>query len=97
MGTLYMQQAFDGSSLGELSEATSDQVRSAMALAKKAFPSWSSTPLTDRLLYMRRLRKYIVQPGEILAQEIAKDTGKKRKRSTGILMQRKNTDFLRSL
>lgn len=76
MGVLTMQNPATGEILGELAEATPDEVRLAMERARQAFPGWSARPLPERLHYLTRLRHCLAEQTETLAGKISADTGK---------------------
>lgn len=76
MSVLTLQNPATGEILGSLEEATPDQVQQAVQKARATYPAWSATPLSDRIAYLSRLRHYLVENGEDLAQRISQDTGK---------------------
>lgn len=65
-----------GASLGDFPISTPEQVRNAVARARKAFPAWKQTSLEDRLRHLGKLREVIEQHGEDYARRISQDTGK---------------------
>jgi acyl-CoA reductase-like NAD-dependent aldehyde dehydrogenase len=76
MGVLMMQNPATGAVLGELQEASAQDVRMAMERARRAFPAWSAAPLRERLGYLTKLRYYLAEHAEELARKISEDTGK---------------------
>jgi acyl-CoA reductase-like NAD-dependent aldehyde dehydrogenase len=76
MAVLTMQNPATGAILGELPEASPDEVRLAMERARRAFDVWSGVPLRQRVEYLGKLRHYLVENGEELARRISEDTGK---------------------
>ncbi|MGG1660505.1 aldehyde dehydrogenase family protein [Brevibacillus sp. NRS-1366] len=76
MTVLSLQNPATGEQLGTLTQATPEQVQQTMKRARLAFASWATTPLSERLDYLARLRHYLVEHGEELAQKISQATGK---------------------
>lgn len=76
MSVLTLQNPATGQILGSMEEASPEQVRQAVTHARKAYPAWSATPLSERIHYLSRLRHYLVEHGEELARRISEDTGK---------------------
>ncbi|PTX58333.1 acyl-CoA reductase-like NAD-dependent aldehyde dehydrogenase [Melghirimyces profundicolus] len=76
MSVLEMMNPATAEKLGEVREATKEDVQTAMAEAREAFSSWRNVPLKERLRFMKRLRETIVEQADDLADQIAKDTGK---------------------
>jgi len=76
MSLISMQNPATGAILGELPEATPDEVHAAMAQARQAFAVWSEVPLRERVKYLGQLRRHLVEHGEELARRISEDTGK---------------------
>jgi acyl-CoA reductase-like NAD-dependent aldehyde dehydrogenase len=65
-----------GASLGTLEETSPEKVALIMEKARKAFLYWSQVPVSERVKYLKKMRKYILEQGENLAKEIVTDTGK---------------------
>ena len=58
------------------SATSSDQVKSAIAAARKAFDSWSSLPIDKRLHYLEAFRSQLEKHKDSLAQLISEEAGK---------------------
>lgn len=76
MSILPFQNPATGEHFGSLTEATPEQVQQTMVRARIAFTAWSTTSLAERLRYLAKLRHYLVEHGEELAQKISQATGK---------------------
>nr|WP_185956128.1 aldehyde dehydrogenase family protein [Melghirimyces algeriensis] len=76
MSTLKMRNPATAELLGEVKEATREDVQKAMTVAQSARSIWEGVLLKERLGYMKRLRENIVDQADELADHIAKDTGK---------------------
>lgn len=53
-----------------------EEVKEAVAAAKKAFPGWSSTPVTKRVQVLYRLRELLIEHMDELTMLVAKENGK---------------------
>jgi succinylglutamic semialdehyde dehydrogenase len=53
-----------------------DEVAMAISVARRAFESWSITPLADRIAYVRAFKAALETDSELLARAIAEETGK---------------------
>ena len=75
-------QAFDkrdpitGDTLWQARAAGDDQVTSAVAAAREAFPGWARRPLAERQALLERFRDQLEANREALAEAIAHETGK---------------------
>jgi len=76
MSLLTLSNPATGERVGTLDEATPDEVRQAVKQARSTYSAWSKTSLVDRLAHLARLRLYLVEHGEELAQRISQATGK---------------------
>ncbi|MBL0388677.1 aldehyde dehydrogenase family protein [Tumebacillus sp. ITR2] len=76
MSSLTQINPATGEILTPVEEWSADEVRAGMERARSASPGWASTPLTERLRYVARLREYITDHVEELARELASYTGK---------------------
>ena len=65
-----------GNIIQEIPETSAADLTLAMQRARSAFLQWGQTPLAERLEWMRRLREYLVDHAESIAQTIAACTGK---------------------
>jgi aldehyde dehydrogenase (NAD+) len=65
----------DGSVLAQVAEARAEDVDRAVAAARGAFPSWASTPATERGRLLLKLADAIEANAEELAQLESRDTG----------------------
>lgn len=57
---------------------TTDEVREAVALARRAQPAWAALPVRSRVAFLKRLRDDITENADELAETIARNTGKTR-------------------
>ncbi|USG66796.1 aldehyde dehydrogenase family protein [Brevibacillus ruminantium] len=71
-----MRNPATGEIIGTLDEATPAEVQQVMAQARDASREWGETPVSTRIHYLRNLRHYLVENGEMLAQKISEVTGK---------------------
>ncbi|WP_139491007.1 aldehyde dehydrogenase family protein [Brevibacillus dissolubilis] len=76
MGMIEILNPATGEVIGEVQEKTSEEITAAMKRAREAFPAWRDMPLEQRLGYVARVREYLVEHMETLAQKIVQDTGK---------------------
>ncbi|MBY0052079.1 aldehyde dehydrogenase family protein [Brevibacillus agri] len=76
MSVLPLRNPATGETFGSVTEASPAQVDAAVAKARLAFEAWSATSLSERLRYLTRLRHYLVEHGEELAEKISQATGK---------------------
>ena len=53
-----------------------DEVAMAITVARRAFESWSITPLADRIAHARAFKAALEADGELIARAIAEETGK---------------------
>src|SRR5690606_39553768 len=65
-----------GERLGEQEETSPEAIERAMVHARKAFRRWGNLPLAERLDHINRLRRYIVDHADELAETVVRDTGK---------------------
>lgn len=65
-----------GEPVRRLHEASAAQVAAATAAAARALPSWSETPLEDRIEILRSYRAELESDREGLARAISRETGK---------------------
>ncbi|KEO83503.1 aldehyde dehydrogenase family protein [Tumebacillus flagellatus] len=76
MSTLPQINPATGEKLPSVPEWTADEVLAAMERARAAAPGWASTPLSQRLLAIKRLREYLADHVEEITRELASYTGK---------------------
>ena len=76
MGVIEMINPATGERLGELEETSPEAIERAMVHARKAFRRWGNLPLAERLDHINRLRRYIVDHADELAETVVRDTGK---------------------
>ncbi|MEA9392103.1 CoA-acylating methylmalonate-semialdehyde dehydrogenase [Acerihabitans sp. TG2] len=55
---------------------TEDEVNTAIAAARKAFPAWSNTPVIKRAQIMFQVRELLIKHEERLTELVAKENGK---------------------
>ena len=65
-----------GEIYGTIPRSGAPEVGRAMAAAKRAFPSWSSTPVAERAACLDKLADAVQQHASMLAEAEAKDNGK---------------------
>lgn len=56
--------------------ATKDQVHAAVASARRAFPEWARTPLSERVAVMERYAEALKARTEAISEAISRDMGK---------------------
>lgn len=76
MGVIEMINPATGERLGEVEETAPEAIERAMVHARKAFRRWGSLPLSERMDHLSRLRHYMVDHADELAETVVKDTGK---------------------
>ncbi|MGN7469413.1 aldehyde dehydrogenase family protein [Brevibacillus sp. SAFN-007a] len=76
MSVLPLRNPATGETFGSVAETSPVQVDAAVDKARHAFAAWSVTSLSARLRHLTRLRHYLVEHGEELAQKISQATGK---------------------
>ena len=65
-----------GQVFGSIPRSGAAEVDQAMAAAKRAFPSWSKTPVAERAACLERLADAVRDHTDMLAKEEARDNGK---------------------
>ncbi len=65
----------DGSTLGSVPMSTKEDVVAKVAAARKAFPAWRDTPLTERLKCATQLRDLFIKHKQELAELTTKEMG----------------------
>ncbi len=65
-----------GQVFGTIPRSGSAEVEQVMAAAKRAFPSWSKTPVAERAACLERLADAVRDHADMLAKEEARDNGK---------------------
>lgn len=65
-----------GQVFGTIPRSGSAEVEQVMAAAKRAFPSWSKTPVAERAACLERLADAVRDHADLLAKEEARDNGK---------------------
>lgn len=65
-----------GQVFGTIPRSGSAEVDQVMAAAKRAFPSWSKTPVAERAACLERLADAVRDHADMLAKEEARDNGK---------------------
>ena len=65
-----------GQVFGTIPRSGSAEVEQVMAAAKRAFPSWSKTPVVERAACLERLADAVRDHADMLAKEEARDNGK---------------------
>jgi acyl-CoA reductase-like NAD-dependent aldehyde dehydrogenase len=66
----------NGDFIGELELASIEDVQVKMDKARSAFKVWSQISLDERIEYLYKMRKYLVENGEEIAEGISKAAGK---------------------
>lgn len=77
--TEHYTDAFDpstGEVIAKVPCCTAAEVEEAIASAKKAFPSWSATPVKKRVQILYRVRELLYEHMEELTMSVAKENGK---------------------
>ncbi|MEM4487205.1 MAG: CoA-acylating methylmalonate-semialdehyde dehydrogenase [Desulfurococcaceae archaeon] len=74
-----------GEVIGELPEATKEEVDTAIESAYEAFKSWSSTPISDRLQYLIKVKIVLEEHKEMIARVNTQNHGKVIRESRGDL------------
>ena len=72
-----------GEQIAQVPTCTQEEVESAIAAAKAAFPAWSATPVRKRAQLMLRLRELIVRDMEALTLLCATENGKNLSEAAG--------------
>lgn len=67
-----------GEVIGHVPLHTLEDFQQVMEQARSAQPGWAATPIKDRCMAMLRVRDYIVEHADELADTISKDNGKTR-------------------
>ena len=67
-----------GEELGRVPRHDLEDVQTAMEAARAAQPAWAATPVPERARAIRRVRDYLADHADELAQTIARDNGKTR-------------------
>jgi len=65
-----------GEVFGTIPRSGAAEVDQAMSAAKRAFPTWSKTPVTERAACLERLADAVLHHADMLAKEEARDNGK---------------------
>lgn len=65
-----------GELAGQIANVSADQIDAALAAADKAFPTWSTTPLSERADWMDKLRAAIAENRESLTNLVHLEMGK---------------------
>lgn len=76
MNEIKMYNPSNGDYLGDIEESNELAVNSKVERAKNAFKIWSKITLDERLEYLKRMRKYIAENGQNIAEKISEATGK---------------------
>lgn len=76
MNEIKMYNPSNGDYLGDIEESNELAVKSKIERAKNAFKIWSKITLDERLEYLKRMRKYIAENGQNIAEKISEATGK---------------------
>lgn len=66
----------NGEKVGETPASSVEDIMRAVADAKKAFPAWRATPIKDRVSYVKKFRKLLVDHKEELARLTTLEMGK---------------------
>ncbi len=75
-GTVVSTNPATGEVLAELSCATPDEVRNAVARAKAAQPQWQATPVRERIAVLRRFQQLLNEQRDAVASLICREVGK---------------------
>jgi acyl-CoA reductase-like NAD-dependent aldehyde dehydrogenase len=67
-----------GEVIGNVPLHTSDDVHTAVALARDAQPEWAALPVKVRVKFLKRIQDYILENADELADIISRDNGKTR-------------------
>lgn len=62
--------------LGEVNVSAKEEVRSAVDRARKAFPSWSSLPVSERVAYLQNFVNELSTRSDEIAKTVSEETGK---------------------
>ena len=74
--TLISTNPATGEKLGELPCATPQDVREAVARARKAQPAWAALPVKDRVALLKRFQRKLMEHRDALAELISREAGK---------------------
>ena len=76
MNSIKMVNPSNGDVLGEIELDEIQSVSTKMEKARNAFKVWSQISLDERIEYLYKMRKYLVEKGDKIAEDISKATGK---------------------
>ncbi|PZU03077.1 MAG: aldehyde dehydrogenase family protein [Gordonia sp. (in: high G+C Gram-positive bacteria)] len=102
-GTIDVFEAATGGLLARVPAGTEADVDAAVGAAKRAFPSWSQSPVADRVALLRRFADELLQREDVLAETMAREVGTPIARSRsvqvglGVTIFRTMADVLESL
>ena len=72
-----------GEVIGKTPMSTSEELRSAVVAAKKAFQGWSRTPAIDRVQPLFKLKSLLESNGDKISEILVKEHGKTFKEAKG--------------
>ncbi|WP_108670209.1 aldehyde dehydrogenase family protein [Peribacillus acanthi] len=75
-GILKVQSPATGEFFAEMFETTIEETSFIYEKSRKAFPTWSTMTIDERLVYFHNLRRIMVEQMDDLAKKISLDTGK---------------------
>ncbi|KYH34136.1 aldehyde dehydrogenase [Clostridium tepidiprofundi DSM 19306] len=76
MSTIKMVNPSNGDVLGEIKLDEIETVSIKMEKARNSFKVWSQISIDERIEYLYKMRKYLIENGEKVAEDISKATGK---------------------
>lgn len=74
--TLPVTNPATGENLGAVPVCPADDVPAIYARSRTAFAAWRTTPVAERLKYLKRLREMMVAELDDIARQVAEETGK---------------------
>jgi succinate-semialdehyde dehydrogenase/glutarate-semialdehyde dehydrogenase len=72
-----------GEKLGEFFVDSIDNLKKAMESARKAQPAWGALPAKKRVRYVKKMRAYLIENIDEIAEIISRDNGKTRIEALG--------------
>jgi succinate-semialdehyde dehydrogenase/glutarate-semialdehyde dehydrogenase len=72
-----------GEKIGEYDVDSIENLHKAMEMARKAQPAWAALPVKKRVRYIRKMRGYLVENIDEIAEIISRDNGKTRIEALG--------------
>ena len=85
--SITIHDSFTEASLAEVALAGKQEVAAAVEAARRAFDSWSVTPVTERAALLRRVSDLLLQQTDQLSEDITREVGMPLKLSRRIQVQ----------